>query len=52
MPKFSANLTMLFTDADFMDRFEKASQSGFKGVEYLFPYGWKKEQVAEKLEKT
>jgi hydroxypyruvate isomerase len=51
MPKFSANLTMLFTDADFMDRFERASRSGFKGVEYLFPYEWKKEQLAEKLEK-
>lgn len=51
MPKFSANLTMLFTEVDFMDRFEMAFQSGFKGVEYLFPYGWKKEQLAEKLEK-
>jgi hydroxypyruvate isomerase len=51
MPKFSANLTMLFTDVDFMDRFEKASQFGFKGVEYLFPYGWKNEQLSEKLEK-
>jgi hydroxypyruvate isomerase len=51
MPKFSANLTMLFTDVDFMDRFEKASQFGFKGVECLFPYGWKKEQLSEKLEK-
>ena len=50
MPRFSANLTMLFTDADFMDRFERAFASGFKGVEYLFPYGWKKEQLAEKLE--
>ena len=34
-----------------MDRFERASRSGFKGVEYLFPYEWKKEQLAEKLEK-
>jgi len=34
-----------------MDRFEKASQFGFKGVEYLFPYGWKNEQLSEKLEK-
>jgi hydroxypyruvate isomerase len=51
MPKFSANLTMLFTDADLLDRFERASQSGFKGIEYLFPYRWKKEQLAEKLEK-
>jgi hydroxypyruvate isomerase len=51
MPKFSANLTMLFTDADLLDRFERASQFGFKGIEYLFPYRWKKEQLAEKLEK-
>lgn len=51
MPKFSANLTMLFTEVDFLDRFVRASQFGFKGVEYLFPYGWKKEQLAEKLEK-
>jgi hydroxypyruvate isomerase len=51
MPKFSVNLTMLFTDVDFMDRFEKASQFGFKGVEYLFPYGWKKEHLSKKLEK-
>jgi hydroxypyruvate isomerase len=48
MPKFSDNLTMLFMDAVFLDRFERASRSGFKGVEYLFPYGWKKEQLAEK----
>jgi len=51
MPKFSANLTMLFTDVEFMDRFERASRYGFKGVEYLFPYGWEKEQLAERLEK-
>jgi len=49
MPKFCANLTMLFTEVDFMDRFEKAARAGFKGVEYLFPYAYKKEQLAEKL---
>ena len=37
MPKFCANLTMLFNEVDFMDRFDKAAQAGFKGVEYLFP---------------
>ena len=49
MPKFCANLTMLFNEVDFLDRFEKAAKTGFKGVEYLFPYAWKKEQLAEKL---
>jgi hydroxypyruvate isomerase len=49
MPKFCANLTMLFNEVDFLDRFEKAAKSGFKGVEYLFPYAWKKEQLVEKL---
>ncbi len=42
---------MLFTDTDLLDRFERASKSGFIGVEFLFPYEWKKEQLAEKLEK-
>ncbi len=49
MPKFCANLTMLFNEVDFFDRFEKAAKAGFKGVEYLFPYAWKKEQLVEKL---
>jgi len=49
MPKFCANLTMLFNEVDFLDRFEKAAKAGFKGVEYLFPYAWKKEQLVEKL---
>ncbi|RPJ73206.1 MAG: hydroxypyruvate isomerase, partial [Desulfobacteraceae bacterium] len=50
MPKFCANLTMLFNEVDFLDRFEKAAKAGFKGVEYLFPYAWKKEQLVEKLD--
>jgi len=40
---------MLFNEVDFLDRFEKATKAGFKGVEYLFPYAWKKEQLVEKL---
>jgi hydroxypyruvate isomerase len=51
MLKFSANLTMMFNEVDFLDRFERASEAGFKGVEYLFPYAWKKEELAEKLDK-
>lgn len=51
MPKFCANLTMLFNEVDFLERFEKAAASGFKGVEYLFPYGWEKDRLAEKLQR-
>jgi hydroxypyruvate isomerase len=38
MPRFAANLTMLFNEVDFLDRFAAAEAAGFKGVEYLFPY--------------
>jgi hydroxypyruvate isomerase len=38
MPKFAANLTMLYTDSPFLDRFARAKASGFQFVEYLFPY--------------
>ena len=51
MPKFDANLTMLFTEVGFLHRFERASAVGFKAVEYLFPYEWEREQLAEKLAK-
>jgi len=50
MPKFAANLTMMFNEMDFLERFEAAAKSGFKGVEYLFPYGYPKAQLAEKLD--
>ena len=49
MPKFAANLTMLYNEQAFLDRFEAAAQSGFEGVEYLFPYDYPKEQLAERL---
>ena len=51
MLKFSANLTMMFNEVDFLGRFERASRAGFKGVEYLFPYEWEKQELAEKLDK-
>jgi len=50
MLKFSANLTMLFNEVDFLSRFERAARAGFKGVEYMLPYEWKKEELAEKLD--
>ncbi len=40
MPKFAANLTMLFNEVSFLDRFKKASEAGFQAVEFLFPYGF------------
>lgn len=49
MPKFAANLTMLYNEVDFLDRFAGAAESGFKGVEYLFPYAYPREQLAERL---
>jgi len=49
MLRFSANLTMLFNEVDFLARFEKAARAGFKGIEYLFPYEWGKDQLIDKL---
>ena len=37
MPKFAANLTMLFCEQPFLDRFAAAKAAGFSGMEYLFP---------------
>ena len=42
---FAANLTMLFTEYNFLDRFEKANKYNFKAVEYLFPYDYKPEEL-------
>lgn len=50
MLKFSANLTMMFGDVDFLNRFERAHRAGFKGIEYMFPYQWERGILAEKLE--
>jgi hydroxypyruvate isomerase len=49
MPKFAANLTMLFNELPFLDRFAAAAEAGFKGVEYLFPYDFDKNELAGKL---
>ena len=48
MPKFAANLTMLYTDLPFLDRFAAASQSGFKAVEFLFPYAHTADSIRDK----
>ena len=49
MPKLAANLTMLFNEVPFMDRFEAAARAGFRGVEFLFPYAFHADQIADKL---
>lgn len=49
MPKFAANLSMMFTEVPFIDRFEAAAKAGFKAVEFLFPYEHPAEEIAAKL---
>ncbi|HAV36338.1 MAG TPA: hydroxypyruvate isomerase [Massilia sp.] len=51
MPRFAANLTMLFNELAFLDRFEAAANAGFKGVEYLFPYAYDAAALAERLDR-
>ena len=50
MPKFAANLSMLYGEHDFLDRFAAAAKDGFAGVEYLFPYAFEKDALAEALQ--
>ena len=53
MPKFAANLSMMFQEIpNFLDRFDAAAKAGFNGVEFLFPYDFPPEAIAEKLEKN
>jgi hydroxypyruvate isomerase len=49
MPKFAANLTMLFNEVPFLDRFEAAARAGFAGVEFLFPYEHPAREIAARL---
>ena len=49
MPKFAANLTMLFNEVSFLDRFAAARANGFDAVEFLFPYAFEAEQIAHRL---
>ena len=51
MPRFAANLTMLYTEVDFLSRFDAAARAGFKGVEYLFPYDFDRADLRDRLDK-
>ena len=48
--KFAANLTMLFNEVPFLDRFERAAQAGFQAVEFLFPYAHPAEEIRQRLD--
>lgn len=50
MPKFAANLSMLFTEVPFLDRFAAAREAGFDAVEYLFPYDYPAADLRAKLD--
>jgi 2-dehydrotetronate isomerase len=52
MPKFAANLSMMFTEHPFLDRFDKAAEAGFAAVEFLFPYDHPPEAIAERLKRN
>jgi len=49
MPRFAANLSMMYQEFDFLDRFEAAAQDGFKAVEFLFPYEFPAPEIASRL---
>ncbi len=49
MPRFAANLSMLYPEHDFLDRFGAAAADGFKAVEFLFPYAWPADELARRL---
>ncbi len=51
MPKFAVNLTMLYADQPFLERFEAAARAGFRAVEYLFPYQEDTDGIARALER-
>ena len=50
MPQFAANLSLLYPELAFLDRFEAAAQDGFKAVEYLFPYAFAPRDIATRLQ--
>lgn len=52
MTQFSANLSMLFNEVPFMDRFEAAAKAGFKAVEFLFPYAYDAGEIRQQLDRN
>ncbi len=52
MPNFAANLSMMFNEWAFLDRFDAAAAAGFRAVEFLFPYDHAPEAIAERLRRN
>ena len=52
MPRFAANLSMMFTEVPFLDRFDAAARAGFTSVEFLFPYEHPAEAIGERLQRN
>ncbi len=52
MPRFAANLTMMFNEHPFLDRFDAAADAGFDAVEFLFPYEAPPEVIAERVRRN
>jgi hydroxypyruvate isomerase len=50
MPRFAANLTMLFNEVPFLDRFERAAKAGFEAVEFLFPFAFEAAEIRQRLD--
>jgi hydroxypyruvate isomerase len=51
MPNFAANLSMMFQELPFLDRFEAAAKVGFKAVEFLFPYEHPPDEIRRRLDR-
>ena len=49
MPRFAANLSLMYTELPFLERFEAAARDGFEAVEYLFPYAWPAAELRARL---
>ena len=52
MPRFAANLSMMYQEHAFLDRFAAAAQDGFRGVEFLFPYAFSAQDIRARLDAT
>src|SRR5471032_681486 len=52
MPRFAANLSMMFNEVPFLERFDAAAQAGFTAVEFLFPYDHPAEAIGERLRRN
>jgi hydroxypyruvate isomerase len=52
MPNFAANLTMMYNESPFLDRFSAAGKDGFRGIEFLFPYDFAPEEIKLRLDEN